>query len=70
MGQIRITTVGSFGKSEKVFSAEQHGHAHAVNEALNYLNIIMHASINSDHALLSGGQSPKKGFIKTEFKND
>lgn len=66
MGQIRITTVGSFGKSEKVFSAENHGYAHAVNEAMEYLNDLMRRSINSDHALSSGGLAPEKGYIKTD----
>ena len=52
MGMIVIKTDGSFGQSEVVFRAIEHGHAHCVNKAMIYLNGLMKKSINLDHVSL------------------
>jgi len=62
MGLISIKTAGSFGLSERVFSAQQHGHAHAVNEAQKYLCDIMKGSIAQDHDCHDEGVKPENGF--------
>ena len=64
MGMITINTLGSFGTKEVKFSAMKYGHAHAINEAMEWLNREMGKAINSDHALRSKGISPEIGFIK------
>ena len=64
MGVIRITTEGSFGQEEKVFGAIEHGHAHCVNEVMEYLTDLQRRSINKDHALQKEGSEPEKGFTK------
>ena len=62
MGLISIVTKGSFGTNERVFSAQQHGHAHAVNEAQNYLSNLMVKAINKDHQLHDQKCTPSEGF--------
>ncbi len=62
MGLIKIITDGSFGYSEVVFRAQDHGHAHCINKAMIYMNEIMRKSINLDHKLQGEGCIPDKGF--------
>jgi len=62
MGLISIVTKGSFGTNERVFSAQQHGHAYAVNEAQDYLSNLMVKSINKDHDLHDQNCKPDQGF--------
>ncbi len=62
MGLIKITTDGSFGYSEMIFRAQEHGHAHCTNKAIIYINDLMRKSINLDHKLHSEGLTPNNGF--------
>jgi len=62
MGLIKITTAGSFGENEMTFTAQQKGHAHAVNKASLWLNELMRQSINKDHKLQKEGCEPDEGF--------
>jgi len=62
MGLIKITTAGSFGVSEVIFTAQDNGHSHCVNKAYIWLNELMRKSINLDHKLQEEGCKPDKGF--------
>ena len=62
MGLISIQTKGSFGESYKNFSAQENGHAHAVNKAMIYLNDLMRRAINNDHKCHDEGLKPDDGF--------
>lgn len=64
MGVITIVTQGSFGQKDARFSAMKHGHAHAVNEAIEWLTRLMAESIDKDHKLRDEDASPENGFIK------
>jgi hypothetical protein len=71
MGQISISVSGSFlsskkpTNSSKTFSAMQHGHAHAVAEAIAWLsNDVMPAAIANDHECHTDGHMPDGGFSK------
>lgn len=63
MGMLKITTAGSFGVSERTFSAMDYGHAHAISEAIGHLNQMLKKSINQDHELHGQGHKPNCGFI-------
>lgn len=63
MGMVKIETKGSFGYTRNEFSAQEHGHAHAVAEAIEFLsNVVMHEAINLDHKLHEEGKHPSEGF--------
>lgn len=69
MGQISISISGSFvggrpGSRTKTFSAMNYGHAHAVNEAMEFLQEEMRKAINLDHALHEHKEKPTQGFQK------
>lgn len=65
MGMLVISTAGSFGKSEKLFMASKHGHAHAVAEAIEYLGgTVLREAINNDHKCHNENVRPEKGFTK------
>lgn len=64
MGMITIKLEGSFGQDEMRFSAEPHGHAHAINQAQEYLTEQMRQAINGDHRLRSQNFGPTDGFIR------
>ena len=67
MGLIIIKTAGSFGESEKVFSAHKHGHAHAVAQAMQHLSGgLLPESIEADHRLHDLNEKPSEGFDKPE----
>ena len=67
MGMIRIVTEGSFTHREWVFSASEHGHAHAVAEAIEYLSKkLLPWSINKDHSLHEAGEKPALGWEMAE----
>ena len=67
MGMISIQTAGSFGDSDKVISAQDHGHAHAVAEAIQYLSgEMLPKAIAQDHALQAKGVDPAKGWRAPE----
>lgn len=72
MGYISIEIGGSFqsasrkgtrtGRGSK-FSAMDHGHAKAVQEAIAYLaDVILPVAIALDHELHDEGEKPRKGF--------
>ena len=62
MGQIIIEVKGSFGDGRGVFYAIDHGHAHAVNKAMIWLNEVMREAINSDHKCHEDKEMPEQGF--------
>lgn len=77
MGFIQIKVNGSFNTASRKgnnlagheqtagFSAQKHGHAHAVQEAIAYLtNTVLPAAINLDHELHDDGDKPSEGFQK------
>lgn len=62
MGQISITSGGSFPTRSKNFSAMEHGHAHAVAEAIEYLaGEVLPEAIERDHRLHEAGATPAAG---------
>jgi hypothetical protein len=69
MGQINIQSWGSFPKRSEMFSALEHGHAHAVAEAIRYLaDEVLPEAIERDHRLQAGGETPHAGFDRPERK--
>jgi len=63
MGKITIKIEGSFGKNdEKVFSAEEGGHAYALTRAIGMLFARMSPAIRNDHANHEQGKHPKFEF--------
>lgn len=63
MGVLRIETSGSFPTRSKTFSAMEHGHAHAVAQAIAFLSSeVLPAAIQSDHRLHDEDAKPSKGF--------
>lgn len=63
MGMISIKTVGSFPDGDKWFSAENHGHAHAVARAIAHLvDDVLPWAIARDHRLQAEGAEPRRGW--------
>jgi len=63
MGMIAISTHGSFPPHAKAFMAMEHGHAHAVAEAIAWLSReVLPAAIEQDHRLHDEGARPRQGF--------
>ena len=63
MGKITIKIEGSFGKAdEKVFSAEQGGHAYALTRAIGMLFARMSPAIKQDHENHEQGNHPMTNF--------
>lgn len=63
MGVINIETWGSFPAVGKTFNAMEHGHAHAVAQAIQFLaEEVLPEAIERDHRLQSEGAGPTKGF--------
>ena len=59
MGQINITTSGSFGTTVRAFSALEGGHAHALIRAVVYIGeVLMPEAIQRDHDLHDRGERP------------
>ena len=70
MGLLRIQMHGSFSgagvRGYKDFSALTHGHADAVEKAIEYLeHDVLPKVINRDVALAKAGDLPEKGFGPT-----
>jgi hypothetical protein len=68
MGMVRIEVAGSFGKHNtvKTFSAQKHGHADAVANAIAYLSgVLLPAATALDHQLHDSGDKPSHGFSRT-----
>ena len=65
MGTITVAQDGSFPRRSRTFSAIDHGHAHAVAQAIEYLaREILPEAVSRDHALHEAGDKPKKGFCR------
>lgn len=65
MGAIRIEMAGSFPVAKFDTSAEEGGHANAIQRAIRFLNDKLPAAIELDHKLHdSGDRPPKKDFGK------
>jgi hypothetical protein len=65
MGMIKIKSWGSFPEKEIEICAIEHGHAHAVAEAISYLSSkLLPQAISLDHRLHEEGAKPNKGFEK------
>lgn len=63
MGIIRIQMMGSFPREGKDFGAIEHGHAHAVAQAIAWLaEDVLPWAIARDHALHDEGAKPRRGF--------
>lgn len=63
MGQLTIKTWGSFPTREKTFGAMDHGHAHAVAQAIQWLSEeVLPEAIERDHKLHGEGAAPAMGF--------
>jgi len=63
MGEITIKIVGSFtNKHESVTSANEGGHAMAINRAIMHLLAEMPAAIRKDHKLHDEGKHPDTDF--------
>lgn len=63
MGVISITTAGSFPAAEHRFSAQDHGHAHAVARAVAHLvDDVLPWAIAQDHRLQAEGAEPRRGW--------
>ncbi len=66
MGMLQINAWGSFPEKRRTFRAQEHGHAHAVAEAMQYLSEeLLPWAIARDHELQSEGSTPDKGFDKS-----
>jgi hypothetical protein len=61
MGMINIQMYGSFPKKEKSFGAIEHGHAHAINEAIAWLSEQMKQAINSGPSIARRWGQAKQG---------
>lgn len=67
MGVVSIATWGSFPARRKDFGAMDHGHAHAVIEALRWLSDeVLPAAVEQDMRLLEQGAKPAKGFYPSK----
>lgn len=65
MGFLNIVIGGSFPAAHKQFGAMEHGHAHAVIDALRYLtDTVLPAAVEQDMRLLEAGQRPAKDFYR------
>jgi len=70
MGEVRIVLTGSFaGRPAKRFGAMQHGHAHAIAQAIAWLSSeVLPKAIAQDHALHEEGHHPEGGFDRTDVE--
>jgi hypothetical protein len=65
MGMIEISVRGSFGPdcTTRTFSALEHGHAHAVAKAIEWLSgELLPNAVSRDHQLANEGKGPIHGF--------
>ena len=71
MGMLRIEVAGSFDKvPPRTFSAQNHGHAHAVAEAIEFLSAeVLPAAIANDHRCHDDGTKPDEGFVRTSNRD-
>lgn len=63
MGMLNIHTWGSFPERARMFSAMEHGHAHAVAAAIRWLaDEVLPEAIERDHRLHEQGSKPNNGY--------
>lgn len=60
MGMIEISTRGSFPSESFHVSAEEGGHANAIQRAIEWLNDRLPAAIEKDHKLHTAGVLPPR----------
>lgn len=71
MGMIDIRTGGSFPDRDRQFGAQDHGHAHAVADAIAWLaEEVLPEAIERDHRLHADGRTPRQGFDRPEEASD
>lgn len=58
MGKITIKTEGTFGVSEATYSAEEGGHAYALQRGMFFILQKMAGGIKLDHKLAAEGLDP------------
>lgn len=63
MGVIRIQTVGSFGLDGFEASAEEGGHANAIQRAIKFLVDRLPEAIEKDHKLHAKGEVPPRAWF-------
>lgn len=76
MGKIIIEATGSFlkqpadaGTIRRVISAEEHGHADAIAQAIEYLaGELLPEAIALDHRIQDDGGKPRNGFQRKEVE--
>ena len=67
MGQITISTNGSFGNDTETFTAVYNGHADAVAQAIEYISKkTLPEAIALDHKLHDEGSQPIRGFDRNK----
>lgn len=67
MGQIHIDAEGSFPLHARTFSAVEHGHAHAVAQAIAFLaKVMLPEAIEMDHDLHGRSVYPECGFDRPQ----
>lgn len=67
MGIMYIETTGSFGVGLQRFEAREHGHAHAVARAIQWLSEdVLPKAIEQDHDLHEDRVFPDSGFSREE----
>lgn len=72
MGQIWIRVEGSFRPNHnKVFGAQDHGHADAVAKTIEWLSTeLLPEATALDHELHDRGDSPSSGFDRSKPKGE
>lgn len=72
MGIIRIEVRGSFREKneDKVFTAKEFGHAHAVADAIDYLSQLLPWAIAQDHWLHEKQTYPMSGTFQGKPRRD
>ena len=69
MGMIRVYAAGSFGVYDYKFSAMEHGHVAAVEEAIELLTkTMLPRALEKDTRLAGQGHRPDHGFGPTVTK--
>jgi hypothetical protein len=62
---LKMQLIGSMGDEAVEFSGKEHGHAHAINEAIAYLTNLQIRAINTDHDVRDcKEEGPTKGWCK------
>ena len=69
MGMLKISTQGSYGNETREFSAQQSGHAVAVEDAIQHLReSLLPWSIQKDRSLRDQGYTPDDDFAEANVR--